>query len=109
MTEPISFSGLLAALRDSLMGAREATRRKSARGSTPRIAELTLSFEGTLYESANGLGLRLGRRRSVRRRPLQHLQIRMHGYEPIITEVSINGHSVNGAAAVVAALAGERV
>ena len=99
MSEPIKFGELLTALRDSLIGARAATSRQSSRGSAPHIAELTLSLEGVLYESASGLGLRLGRRRLRRQQALLHLEIRMHGHDPIFTELSINGQSIGSTAA----------
>lgn len=91
MTEPLGFRALVAALHDSLVGAREATSSRSSRRSSSSIAELTVSLEGTFYESAHGLCLRLGRRPLRRQRARQRVQIRMHGREPIITELSING------------------
>ena len=96
MSEPIKFGELLTALRDSLIGARAATSRQSSHGSAPRIAELTLNLEGVLYESASGLSLRLGHRRLRRQRALLRLEIRMHGYDRIFTEMSINGQSIGG-------------
>jgi hypothetical protein len=91
----MKFGDLLTALRDSLIGARAATSRQSSRGSAPRITELTLRLEGVLYESASGLALRLDRRRLQGRRGLLHLEIRMHGHDPIITEMSIDGQSID--------------
>lgn len=90
----MNFRELLTALRDSLIGARAATSRKSSQGSAPHIAELTLRLEGALYESASGLGLRLGRRRWRRQGALARLEIRMHGHDPIVTEMSINGQLI---------------
>ena len=94
MSEPVKFGELLSALRDSLVGARAATSRQSSHGTSPHIAELTLSLEGVLYESASGLSLRVGRRRLRSQRALLHLEIRMHGHDPIFTELSINGQSI---------------
>lgn len=91
MTQPLGFRALLSALRDSLAGAREATSSRSSSRSSSSITELTVNLEGTLYESADGLCLRLGRRPLRRQRVRQRVQIRMHGREPIITELSING------------------
>lgn len=95
----MSLSELIAALRDSLAGARAATSRKSSHGSTPKIAELTVNLEGVLYESASGLGMRLGRRRLRGQRALMRLQIRMHGSDPILTEMSVNGQPISSTAA----------
>lgn len=88
MSEPLAFDRLLAALQESLAEAR-----KALRPAAPRIEQLTLDIEGTLYESRAGLGFRLRRRWMWRRRVRQRLQIRLHG-EPIVTEVSIDGHSL---------------
>jgi len=99
VSKPVKFGELLTALRDSLIGARAATGGRSSHGSAPRIAELTLSLEGVLYESASGLSLRLGRRRLRRQRALLHLEIRMHGHDPIFTEMSINGQSIGSTSA----------
>ena len=99
MSKLVSFGELLTALRDSLVGARAATSRKSSHGSSPHISELTLRLEGVLYESASGLGLRLGRQRWRRQRALARLEIRMHGGDPIFTEMSINGQSIGSTAA----------
>jgi hypothetical protein len=99
VSKPVSFGELLTALRDSLIGARAATTRKSSHGNAPQIAELTLRLEGVLYESASGLGLRLGRRRWRRQRSLARLEIRMHGFDPIFTEMSINGQPMSSTAA----------
>jgi len=95
----MKFDDLLAALRDSFIGARAATDRRSSQGRAPHIAELTLSLEGVLYESASGLGLRLGRKESRKQRTSQRLEIRLHGYDPIFVEMSINGQSISSTAA----------
>lgn len=95
MSEPVSFDALLAALRDSVTGARESL--GSAAQSGPHVEELTMSFEGTLYESSSGLGMRLGQRRSWRRQTRRRVQIRLHG-EPIVTDVSMDGYSFHDAA-----------
>ena len=94
MSGPVKFGELLMALRDSLIGARAATSRRTSHGSAPNIAELTVSLEGVLYESASGLGLHLVRRRSRRQRARMRVEIRMHGHDPIVTEMSINGESI---------------
>lgn len=88
MSRPVSFDRLLVALQESVADAR-----KALQPASPRIEELTIDIEGTLYESPAGLGFRLGRRWMWRRGARQRLQIRLRG-EPIVTEVSIDGHSL---------------
>lgn len=60
-------------------------------GPPPGITELSLSFDCVLYESPHGLRLRLGPRRFWRRHPPQRVEIRLHGDEPIVMDVLLDG------------------